>query len=80
MKKPNIHVANIIKEYGLTPDSKDIADYCYIHYKSITGLATDGRNKEGEFPDEIAIIFEWFESHFGYDFMVINNYWGNLIG
>lgn len=80
MKKTNIHIANIIKKYGNEPTAENVADYCYIHYKSITGYATHVRDQEGHFPGEVCEIFNWFGTHFNYEFDLINSYWGNLNG
>ena len=76
MKKTNIHIAKIIKEFGIEPTAKNVSYYCYNHYKSITGFSLKSYANQDYFPEEVLEIFSWFDSHYGYDFMVINSYWG----
>jgi len=77
MKRTNIHIANIIKEFGMEPTMADVSNYCYKHYSSITGLSTSRRDHEGMFPEEMLEIVSWFESHFGYEYTEFESHFGN---
>jgi uncharacterized membrane-anchored protein YjiN (DUF445 family) len=72
----NIEAIN--QEFGDDPSIEDVASYCWDNYEKITGLSTDQKNDEVEFPQEIIDIVEYFFDDPDWD--EFEQTWGTFTG
>jgi hypothetical protein len=72
MDRANIHIKNIIDEYGTNPSDDDVVGYCWDNYEEITGFDDEDKYEEMHFPDEILEITQ----RFGIDYDTLSYEWG----
>ncbi len=64
------------KALGENPDAAKVAKYVWNNWKKLTGLSNSERNEEGQFPDEVDTILNYYKI----DYTDFSDAWADLAG